>query len=110
MTDLKINIVPCSDSKIDPPLDDDYVYMRKLTFQELINDHPAIVEKGWGEEEFNVFLKTGFIRSEVREEDGILLIDEESVFELIEIHDQLLASRIINVNELLLNSQKPEKD
>ena len=68
------------------------------------------VEKGETEEEFNVFLKTGFIRSEVREEDGILLIDEESVFELIEIHDQLLASRIINVNELQLNSQKSEKD
>lgn len=65
MTDFKINIVPCSDSKIDLPLNDGFLYMRKLTFQELINNHPAILEKGWGEEGFNVFLKTGFIRSEV---------------------------------------------
>jgi hypothetical protein len=73
--------------------------MDKLTFSELLKRHPILNDKGWGLEEFTIFMKTGFIVAEIREEDDVLLIDEDSVFKMIDFHDELLTSRQVDVSE-----------
>lgn len=75
----------------------DYFPMDKLPFDELLQRHPLLREKGWGLNEFTVFMKTGFINAEIREEDNVLLIDEESVFRLIDIHDEIINSRKVSL-------------
>lgn len=106
MVAAKFNPVTCSKSEYTVYLSGNDFPMDKLTFQELMDRHPIIARKGWVEEEFVVFMKTGLIRAELRDEDDVLLIDEESVFKLIDFHDSIIDNHKIDLEFLKIKAQK----
>lgn len=99
MTDIQQRVNPSGERLNTGSGESNLMPMDKLTFEELMERHPILKDKGWGADELTVFLKTGFIRGEIREEDDVLLYDEESIFKLIDIHDQILSDQMIELNE-----------